>query len=271
MSSNQPVSRLTDQEYLRKEQYADASNLQARLQLHQRFSTNPYNWFLWIFDHLDLPDSARILEIGCGSGNLWIKNAGRLPAGWRVILSDFSAGMASEAQHNTKSIPHPFQFSILDAQAIPFPAETFEAVIANHVLPHVPNLEKAISEIHRVLKPAACLYAATNGITHLQELYELINQFEPSIKSSSQILPFNLENGREHLRRLFPKVEMDIYEDSLRVTEAEPLCAYILSMMTVDFDIKQEARLHQFIASELKRQGVIHISKKPGLFIAKKC
>ena len=183
MSSNQPVSRLTDQEYLRKEQYADAANLRARLQLHQRFSTNPYNWFLWIFDHLDLPDS----------------------------------------------------------------------------------------EIYRVLKPNACLYADTNGITHLQELYELINQFEPSIKSSSQILPFNLENGREPLRRWFPEVEMDVYEDSLRVTEAEPLCAYILSMMTVDSNREQEARLHQFIASELKRQGVIHISKKPGLFISKKC
>lgn len=270
MSFNKPVSRLTDQEYLRKEQYADAANLQARLQLHQRFSTNPYNWFLWVFDHLDLPDSARILEIGSGSGDLWAKNADRLPAGWGVILSDFSAGMASEAQHNTKSIPHPFQLGILDAQAIPFPAETFEAVIANHILPHVPNLEKGISEIHRVLKPKACLYAATSGITHLQELYELINQFDPSIKSSSQTLPFNLENGREHLRRLFPEVEMGIYEDSLRVTEAEPLCAYILSMMTVDIKGEQEKRLHQFIASELRRQGVIHISKKPGLFIAKK-
>jgi len=270
MSSNQPVSRLTDPEYLRNEQYADAANLHARLQLHQRFSTNPYNWFRWVFDHLDLPDSPRILEIGCGSGELWVKNADRLPTGWGVILSDFSAGMANEAQCNIKTIPHPFRLSILDAQAIPFPGETFEAVIANHILPHVPNLGKAISEIYRILKPNAYLYAATNGKTHLRELYELINQFEPSILSSSQTLPFNLENGREHLRKLFPKVEMDVYEDSLRVTEAEPLGAYILSMMTVDINREQEARLHQFLASELKRQGVIHISKKPGLFMARK-
>jgi len=200
-----------------------------------------------------------------------LKNADRLPAGWRVILSDFSAGMASEAQRNTKPIPHPIQLSILDAQAIPFPAETFEAVIANHILPHVPDLEKGISEIYRVLKPNAYLYAATNGRKHLQELYELINRFDPSLKSSRQILPFNLENGREHLRKLFSEVRMDIYKDSLRVTEAGPLCAYILSMITVDMNREQEEQLHQFIAAELKRQGVIHISKKPGLFTAKKC
>ena len=59
-------------------QYRDASNLNARIALHERFSTNPRSLPLWIFDQLELPDDARILEIGCGPENLWADNAERL-------------------------------------------------------------------------------------------------------------------------------------------------------------------------------------------------
>ena len=52
------------------EQYCDPSNLNARIALHERFSTNPRNLPLWIFDQLKLPDDARVLEIGCGTGGL---------------------------------------------------------------------------------------------------------------------------------------------------------------------------------------------------------
>ena len=62
-----------DQEYL-KQEYRDATNLNARIRLHQRFSLNPYGWLRWVFDQLDLPSECRILELGCGPGNLWLEN-----------------------------------------------------------------------------------------------------------------------------------------------------------------------------------------------------
>jgi tRNA G46 methylase TrmB len=60
-------------------QYADAINLNTRFQLHEEFSVNPYNFVLWLFDHMRLPKSARILEVGCGPGWFWRKNAHRIP------------------------------------------------------------------------------------------------------------------------------------------------------------------------------------------------
>jgi cyclopropane fatty-acyl-phospholipid synthase-like methyltransferase len=63
----------SDQEFLTR-QYRDASKLDARIALHQRFSTNPYGLQAWIFDHLDLPDEAGILDVGCGPGRLWQEN-----------------------------------------------------------------------------------------------------------------------------------------------------------------------------------------------------
>ena len=49
------------------EQYKDAANLGARIALHARFSTAEVNWYRWVFDYLELPEAARVLELGCGS------------------------------------------------------------------------------------------------------------------------------------------------------------------------------------------------------------
>src|SRR5512138_3263929 len=46
------MPRLADPQYLRDFQYADERHLDARIQIHRRFSTNPYGWFCWVFDSL---------------------------------------------------------------------------------------------------------------------------------------------------------------------------------------------------------------------------
>ena len=53
----------TERDYLLTQQYRNASNLDARMQLHQRFSTNKYGWHRWVFDQLRLPAKARVLEL----------------------------------------------------------------------------------------------------------------------------------------------------------------------------------------------------------------
>jgi hypothetical protein len=52
------------------QQYGISNNLTVRIDLHERFSTNSYRWMLWVFDHFDLPEPCRILELGCGVGKL---------------------------------------------------------------------------------------------------------------------------------------------------------------------------------------------------------
>src|SRR5215208_7315562 len=165
------MSKFTDQQYLKTDQYRDSSNLDARVMLHQRFSTNPYGWFRWVFDTLlKLPEDAKILELGCGHGLLWKENASRIPAGWNITLSDLSSGMLDAAWRNLVVTGRAFQFKEIDAQSIPFEDETFDAVIANHMLYHIPDRPKAINEIRRVLKPGGCLIAATVGKHHLKEM-----------------------------------------------------------------------------------------------------
>jgi ubiquinone/menaquinone biosynthesis C-methylase UbiE len=133
-----PIKPLDDSQYV-SNQYHNASNLNARIRLHQLFSINKHGWQRWLFDQFKFPPQGRILELGCGEGTLWRENLDRLPGGVELLLSDLSAGMLQQAQDNHKSHAPGFQFSVIDAQSIPFEDQTLDGVIASHMLYHVPN------------------------------------------------------------------------------------------------------------------------------------
>jgi ubiquinone/menaquinone biosynthesis C-methylase UbiE len=149
------LNRPAQDDPLRK-QYVTAGNLTARNHLHARFSTNPYRWFKWVFDHISLPESCSILELGCGPAWLWQENLKRIPSGWKIVLSDLSPGMIHTARNNLLNVETSasldFDFNVCSANTTPFENETFDAVIANHMLYHVRNRPEAMTEIYRVLK-----------------------------------------------------------------------------------------------------------------------
>ena len=262
--------RYRDQNYLLKDQYKDASNLNARIDLHVRFSTNKYGWHRWVFDQFKFSPESRILELGCGPGRLWLENLHRIPDGWDITLSDFSPGMLQEAKRNLNSGRHPFKFEVVDAQAISFADESLDAVIANHMLYHVPDREKAFSEIRRVLKPGGRFYAATVGQNHLRELRELVRRFGPGIPTDGSRVRmsegFSLENGLGQLSRWFSKVALNRYEDALTVTEAEPIVAYVRSGESLVEEMLTE--LQRYVEKEIQLGGDIHITKDTGIFEA---
>jgi ubiquinone/menaquinone biosynthesis C-methylase UbiE len=269
-------SKRWDQEYLLKEQYHNASNLSARAQLHARFSTNKQGWHRWVFDQLDLPPDARVLELGGGPAWLWRENLDRIPEGWDITLSDFSPGMVAEAQQHLSESGCAFTFRQIDAQVIPFDSATFDAVIANHMLYHVPDRKTALAEIFRVLKPGGRFYAATNGTKHLKEIRELIQEFAPhtyDAKTTQDAMDvFTLENGADLIGQFFAQVTMTRYEDALVVTEVEPLLDYILSGIVARDSISadQIATFGQFLADQMKATGAILITKDAGLFEARR-
>ncbi len=172
------TTRFTDPRYLAAEQYRDATNLDTRRALHARFSTNPYGWLPWVFDHLQaLPPTSAVLELGCGPGTLWQENAERIPPQWAVTLTDYSHGMVMEARRQVGSRAPAFHFAQADAQSLPFADAAFDAVIANHMLYHVPDRERAYREISRVLRPGGQFFAATNG---RNALVALTDRFAPA-------------------------------------------------------------------------------------------
>ena len=255
----------TDRTHLR-EQYRDGTNLGARIALHARFTTAPRPWTVWVFDHLDLPRDARVLEIGCGTGLFWRRNRERVPVSWRLMLTDFSFGMVEAARATEVAA----SFTQSDAQQIPFRDASLDAVMANHMLYHVPDLPRALADIQRVLKPGGKFFATTNSITHMRELDELTSRF--GIHPGSATLRFTLENGEPILAKHFASVRRIDFNDTLVVTEVEPLVAYILSMFSAQKirGSEDEQQLRQMIAERIARDGAFRITNAAGLFVAER-
>ncbi|HEX2981506.1 MAG TPA: methyltransferase domain-containing protein [Anaerolineaceae bacterium] len=264
-------NRFTDRGYLQGEQYKGEENLRARIRLHEQFSINPYGMQRWIFDQLDLPSGRRdLLELGCGPGDLWALNRQRMPAEWRVTLTDLSFGMARRACERLDDANN-WHFLETDAQAIPFDAERFDAVIANHMLYHVPDRAKALAEIWRVLKPGGRFFATTNGPDHLKEVDLLIRRYQPEQAPGSLHTGlgggknFDLENGVAQAQAWFKEVGVKRYEDALVVTEVEPLVAYVQSMIMHGLEDASLAGLRAEIANKIETEGAVRIQKDVGI------
>jgi ubiquinone/menaquinone biosynthesis C-methylase UbiE len=255
-------------------QYADSKNFMARVELNRKFGTNPHKWTLWIFDQIQFKKGARILELGCGNAILWKSYLNKIPEDAYILLSDFSEGMLNDARKVLGDAADRFEYEVINAEQIPYPDDSFDAVIANLMLYHVPNRKKALSEISRVLKTDGVFYATAFGLDYMEELSDLVSNFDNEIYCSLEPFAraFGLENGEELLSEYFEDVKLIKYNDSLEVTEAEPLVNYVLSFSNVKKDIKGDKinDFTEYIRKILKSEGEIKITKESGMFIARK-
>lgn len=258
------------------EQYENASNLRARISIHEMFSVNKYGWMRWYFDELNLPKKSKILELGCGNANLWEKNKDRIPLDLDITLSDFSKGMLSDAKTTLGKSAENFRFQIIDAEAIPYDDSSFDIVIANHMLYHVEDIDKALSEICRVLKPGGYFYSSTVGQNHMIEIRDIMSKFKSEtmdIKSSDITSRFKLENGVDKLKKWFNSIEMKRYEDNLIVTQATPIIDYIFSMpgnVRESFNSERLHTLNKYLKDKIATEGGIYITKDTGFFKGQK-
>jgi ubiquinone/menaquinone biosynthesis C-methylase UbiE len=263
------MSTIADQTYLKDKQYKCPGNLEARINLHRGFRVNTYPWQRWVFDQLALTEGMRVIELGCGTAELWRRNQDRIPSELFPILGDLSIGMVGKAQNNIPRDDN-FSFLCLDAQNIPIKSADFDVVIANHMLYHVPDITGALIEIRNILKPGGRLYAATNGTGHMNELHELIKKFKFDFNSDKfGISRFSLESASEIIQPVFPQFEIRHYIDHLEVTEVDPLIDYIMSMRDTNGlnDIEVLENLKNYVRSTIKTKGSFHISKSQGLVI----
>jgi SAM-dependent methyltransferase len=259
------VRSWSERDGLRKVQYRDGRNLRARLALHQRFRTNPQSFHEWLFEQLPELAGRRILDVGCGTAAFWSANRERVARDAVVVLSDFSTGMARDARDAFGGALH----AGADAMALPFRAGVFDAVLANHMLYHVPDRARCFAEIRRVLAPGGWLAAATNGASHLDELEALLHRrgVPGATAANLAIEPFSLENGGAQLAAWFRDVELRRYEDALAVTEVEPVLDYLRSMTRLapaDADAIRDE-----VGRSIAERGAFAIRKEAGLFVAR--
>lgn len=252
------------------EQYKNAKNLNDRISLHEKYSTNKQGWFNWLFEKIGFSKVNRLLELGCGNGKLWQENKIDL-RNREIFLSDISEGMVEEVRNKLGS---DFNCIVADAEKIPFKDAYFDSVIANHVLFYLNDLNQGLKEVSRVLKPNGVLYCSTYGSRHMKEITDIVQNFDSRVNLSNHSLydVFGLENGESVLKNYFTSVQRMDYQDSLEITESKPLIDYIMSCHGNQNEIlgPRLSEFKEYIEELLQKDGKIVVTKQAGLFVCVK-
>ncbi len=273
---------LTGMEKSLKTQYQDAGNISARIRLHRDYSTNKQGWFPWIYEQCRISEGMQVLELGCGNGALWAENINYVPENLKVMLTDISEGMVRDARRvvlemrekteNPNITDETFSFFASDCHNLPYEDESFDLVIANHLLFYCEDIESVCREAKRVLRQGGRFICSTYGKEHMKEITHLVQDFDSRIVLAAENLyeRFGLENGEEILSNVFSAVSMVCYEDEIRLDKPEPLLEYILSCHgNQNRILLDKYKEFKSFVTEKTRYG-FKITKDAGVFVAKK-
>jgi SAM-dependent methyltransferase len=181
----------------------------------------------WVLDLLDLESVADVLDAGAGVGRFTVPIARRLagtPA--RVVACDLFPGMLRTTAEAAAGQGLTVATQVADIQALPFAADRFDLVFANHVLYHLSDIDQGVRELARVTRPAGTLVATTNADDiavavidlHLAALERIGIATEPEGPST-----FSLRTGAEVLRKSFEDIRPHTYRDQQVFPDAAAL------------------------------------------------
>lgn len=160
----------------------------------------------------------RILEVGCGWGELaeWLARETEA----EVVATDLSPHMVELARERGVDA------RVADVQELPFADGEFDCAVAAWILYHVPDLDRGIAELSRVLRPGGTLVAVTNSRYHLMELRDLVG-------SGVSTLSFNRENGEELLSRSFARVRREDIDGRLEFADRDEVEEYVRASISM--------------------------------------
>ena len=259
------------QAYLRDVQYRDSSRLAARARLHVKYGTAAVAWFPWLATQVDWPESARVLEVGCGAGWMWAEAAARLPTDLDLTLTDLSPGMVTEAVDRVGSLGRYRRTAgrVADVQELPFRSGTFDVLVANYVLHHVPDAGRAVGEMARVLRPGGMAVVACVGDGHLAELRQIRTEVFGEQWANAITGSFGASAGAHLLPSRFGRVEWRPYDDRLDCSDPDDVLAYLASTPPVeDADDDHQSRVAAAVQARFDAGGGrLRVSKDTGLFV----
>src|SRR5699024_11660607 len=94
-----------------------------------------------------------------------------------ITLNDVCEEMINSTKKSLSNYSDIFDFQIVDPYNIPFENESFDLVIANHILFYMKDVDKVLNEIKRVLKVVEYFYSSTIDSKNMKELESLLKEY----------------------------------------------------------------------------------------------
>lgn len=267
----------TDRDILTRQAYATDDHLSTRIRIHDQYSVPRINFAEWVLSRVRWRGDETVLDVGSGPGGYFAETRARIPNG-RLVAGDLSFGMARQAAKHAKA----GAIFNADVQRLPFADDTFDVVLANHMLFHVPDLDAALTEIHRVLKPTGTMIASTNSTYNMPELDQLVRRAYGLLGARGvdpepdPVTGFSLEEGAMYAARYFFAVARYDLPGAFVFPTAQPVIDYMNSARAI-----REPRLPRGIIWEdfisvlndqvrrmINHFGELVISKLSGVIVA---
>jgi 2-polyprenyl-3-methyl-5-hydroxy-6-metoxy-1,4-benzoquinol methylase len=270
---------LHSQENLRRH-YASDENLRVRQDIHDRYTVPARSFVEWVLSRVDWQPGASVLDIGCGPGLYYDKIRQQ---GFDIHYHGVDLLPSMIVNHSGRQDNTPLL--VADIQALPYSNACFDIVMANHMLYHVQDIDAAIREVRRVLKPGGVLLVATNSVNTMPELQVLMRRAIVLLTrgGAAQVrapeLPsdrFSLESGTRMLSRHFYAVVRHDMPSTLVFSDVEPAMAYLESTRDLrepflPSDVVWEdvmMIMRQQINQLIKHLGELVINKLTGVLVA---
>jgi SAM-dependent methyltransferase len=257
-------------------QQVTRQSLRVRKEIYDLYSVPKIDYPAWVLERVDWRGNEYLLDVGSGPGTYYEILKQRWPS-VQYHGVDFSDEMLREH-------PSPALAKAV-ADTLPFADNTFDVVMANHMLFLIDDQASAIKEFHRVLKPDGLLVAATNSLHTMPEIQALMRRALVLLGASSkgQIQPplmphhtFALENGTRLLaQKFFAVVRYDL-PTQLVFPTLDPVMAYLESTRELRepylpaeilWDDLMMVMREQIVAL-LSHFGELAISKVSGVLVA---
>ncbi len=263
---------MPDQESIHTDSYDDSQPLELRNKIQEEYRTHPTPWFQWVFQQIPFSATMRCLELGTGSGQFWQENQAQISPQWELTLSDSSFEMLAKAKEHLKARKPPLPLAVIDAQSLPFPAESLDLILAIGIFDGVEHPQQALRQSWRILKPGGMLICSAGGQQHLKEMEELLKRNLPDAELGGEPDRFGLENGKTRLQAIFEHVEQRNYDDRLVFSSPHPILEYVRSESQVRQQLQGEclAEFTRDVQIRLEMEGELRVTVQKGIFLARK-
>lgn len=257
-----PISRFAEiMQLLTKNQQANF-----RYNLYERYGTSGQKWHEWLFRQLPIGPETRVLDVGCGHGNVWHSSWREIPAGCQITLLDketdglqFLHGIYLERRRELAEGTN-FCFLCEDAEEWECPAERYDLILAGHLWNYIRDKEGLLRKLHQGLAEGGRLVSTFTSQVSAGDVNRLL---EPVLHR--RVLEAYEERRQDFVGQMeelfageFAGVSRKVFRNGLRIDQPEQLLRYLCNL---DGELEarirsRESEVRKYL-QELIRQGPV--------------